>query len=377
VIILEPLFHRDGNCIAIRGKYDNSVYQAIKTISELKYSKTHRCFYLKYSDENLRFIADLIQEFSPVTISEFHVPAKGSPSESTAADMNQADIPKEYLEMLIRKRYSDATVANYSIQFRNFLIFIRPLGLADITDKEIHKYIHHLIQNRKVSISTQNQAINSIKFYLEHVLKGERKVYYNERPRQEQTLPTVLSECEVKNLFMQTENIKHRSILFLLYSGGLRMSELLDLKWVDLDSARGVIYVRSGKGNKDRVTLLSQNVRAYLEIYKTQYNPVMWIFEGLAGEQYSARSVNAIIKRCARKAGISKSISAHTLRHSFATHLLESGTDLRYIQSLLGHESSRTTERYTHVTKKGFENLKSPLDNLDLQSIFKKHNRDI
>jgi len=217
---------------------------------------------------------------------------------------------------------------------------------------------------KKASISTQNQAINAIKFYLEHVQGGVRKVYYTERPRKESKLPTVLSEQEVKDLFHHTKNIKHKAILFLIYSAGLRMSEVLHLTWKDLDISRGVIHIRDGKGKKDRITILSTLAHNYLQHYQTIFKPMHWIFEGIPGQPYSARSINNIIKRSSRFAGIKKNISAHTLRHSFATHLLESGTDLRYIQTLLGHESSRTTERYTHVTKRGFEKLKSPLDNL-------------
>jgi len=153
-------------------------------------------------------------------------------------------------------------------------------------------------------------------------------------------------------------------MLFLLYSAGLRVSELLSLTQIDLDSDRRMIYVRGGKGKKDRVTLLSALAYKYIQEYIALIKPKHWLFEGPDGRRYSTSSVNKIIKRSARAAGITKRISAHTLRHSFATHMLEHGTDLRYIQSLLGHESSKTTERYTQVTKKGFENLVSPLDRL-------------
>ena len=152
--------------------------------------------------------------------------------------------------------------------------------------------------------------------------------------------------------------------MLLIYSAGLRMSELLGLTWNDLDTSRNVINIRNAKGKKDRITLLSPVAYAYLVQYRNNYKSSFWVFEGALGKPYSARSVNNIIKRAGRKANITKTISAHTLRHSFATHLLESGTDLRYIQTLLGHESSRTTERYAHVTKRGFDRLKSPLDSL-------------
>jgi integrase/recombinase XerD len=235
---------------------------------------------------------------------------------------------------------------------------IHPQSVEEIEINQIHQYMNFLVDKRKVSLSTQNQAINAIKFYLEHVKKGPRKVYYTERPRKEMKLPTVLGEQEIKDLFEVTTNVKHKAILFLLYSAGLRMSELLALTWNDIDTTRHVIYVRQGKGKKDRITLLSRIATGYLERYRALYAPVHGVFEGAAKEKYSARSVNNIVKKSARLAKITKNISAHTLRHSFATHLLESGTDLRYIQTLLGHESSLTTERYTHVTKRGVEKLK-------------------
>lgn len=261
-------------------------------------------------------------------------------------------------------RYSKATCDNYVIQFRKFLEHIYPKGATEIVEKDIRDYLLYLIKTKAVSISTQNQAINSIKFYLEQVQQGERRVYYAERPRKEIKLPTVLSEEEIKALFESTRNIKHKAILFLIYSGGLRMSEILNLKWDDIDTSRSVINIRNGKGKKDRITLLSKLALGYLQEYRKLYKPAVWIFEGGVGKPYSARSINKIIKRSGKLCCISKNISAHTLRHSFATHLLERGTDLRYIQTLLGHESSKTTERYAHVTKRGFDKLISPLDSL-------------
>jgi integrase/recombinase XerD len=365
VITLEKIFHRGESCIAIKGKYNGHLHQIIRSFPGRIYSKTHRCFYCLYSYENLMQLKTLLGPYCDIAVLGFEKITTEQERQSTS----DVKVPDSYTEMLTRMRYSAATKANYAVQFRNFLSFIYPCPLSDVDEGRINTYMLHLINDRKVSISTQNQAINSIKFYLEHVLKGERKVYYNERPRKEWKLPTVLSTTEVESLFKCTKNFKHRNILFLLYSAGLRMSELLALRWTDLDFERRVIYVRDGKGKKDRVSLLSPVAYEYLMHYKKTFGTTTWVFEGQSEGPYSARSVNNIIKRSAKLAGIAKSISAHTLRHSFATHLLESGTDLRYIQTLLGHESSRTTERYTHVTKRGFENLRSPLDNLNLPGI--------
>ncbi len=279
--------------------------------------------------------------------------------------MEDPEIPTAYIETLQRMRYSEATLQGYCSQFKIFLKHIFPRTHKDIDSEMVHKYLLHLAETKKVSISTQNQAINSIKFYLEHVLRGERQVYYLDRPRKDWKLPTVLSEEEMKALLFATQNIKHRCLMFMLYSSGLRISELLRLRWKDIDRDRMLVYIHAAKGNKDRITLLSRVAYDYLVHYMDFYQPTTWLFEGPDKGPYSASSVNKVIHHCAKLAGIHKNVSAHTLRHSFATHLLERGTDLRYIQTLLGHESSHTTERYTHVTKKGFEKLISPLDNLE------------
>jgi integrase/recombinase XerD len=254
--------------------------------------------------------------------------------------------------------------------------FIYPTTIETITKKDIDNYMVFLVQKKQVSTSTQNTAVNAIKFYLERVNKGERTVYYVDLPIKDNTLPTVLSNEEIQRLFAAVMNMKHRCILFLIYSAGLRVSELLNLKETDIEEDRMVIYIRSGKGRKDRISLLSRVTLDYLKKYCHVYKPTVWLFEGQFGGQYSSRSINHFIHNYARKAGIYKRVSAHTLRHSFATHLLERGTDLRYIQTLLGHESSKTTERYTHVTKRGFDKLISPLDYLDQGSILGK-NKDI
>jgi len=351
MISIEPLHHRGALWIGLRGDLSGKAFQMVNAISGRKYSATHKCYYLPYSKALVQSIYNSLRVVTETKLGAW-------------SEVTRAEIPKEYGDELIKLRYSDATVVNYKAQFVLFLSFIYPKTCNDFTDADINRYLLHLINERKVSISTQNQAINSIKFYLERVKRMDRQVYYVDRPLRENKLPTVMSEEEVKLLLGEISNIKHKCIVFLLYSAGLRMSELLGLTLADVDSGRGLIYVRNGKGRKDRVTLLSCVAHKYLESYFIRYEPKRFVFEGANGQQYSARSVNNIIKAAARRAGLAKTISAHTLRHSFATHLLESGTDLRYIQKLLGHESSKTTERYTHVTKKGFERIVSPLDRI-------------
>ncbi len=187
-----------------------------------------------------------------------------------------------------------------------------------------------------------------------------------ERPLKAQKLPTVLSEREVAAILKAIDNLKHRTMLQLIYAAGLRRSELVNLKTNDIDRQRKVINIRGAKGKKDRITLLSEKFIVLLEAYLREYAPKMWLFEGAGGEQYSASSLQKVFTAALQKSGVTKEATLHTLRHSFATHLLEKGTDLRYIQALLGHNSSKTTEIYTHVTTKGIDKITSPLDDLDL-----------
>jgi site-specific recombinase XerD len=231
-------------------------------------------------------------------------------------------------------------------------------------------YLRYLVQERAVSTSYQNQAINAIKFYYEQVLGGNRKFYYVERPQKERTLPVVLSEEEIILLLKSVTNIKHTCILLLLYSAGLRLGELLKLQVGDIDwhcMQPMCFAIRSrerSKRKKDRITLLSAKALPYLNEYIAKYMPLTHFFEGARGGPYSETSTGQILRNALLRVGIDKPVTLHTLRHSFATHLLERGTDIRYIQSLLGHHSAKTTQLYTHITTKAMSEIKSPLEHL-------------
>ena len=354
--------HKGSLCIAIRGRYSSKVSLEIKKIPGLLYSATQGCFYLIYSSDVLSSLRSVVSGID--TLEEKNRENFLAAGTGVELPKELVLVPEEYRGHLIKRRYSRATCDNYLAQFNLFLKFIHPAEPEEITDQHIHDYQLYLIERRGVSHSTQNQAINSIKFYLEQVKKGPRREYYIERPRKELKLPTVLSEEEMTSLLGQTNYIKHKCLLLMLYSSGLRMSELLALRPWDIDQDRMLVNVRGGKGKKDRITLFSTIANEYVQHYIELMKPKEWLFESPGGGRYSSTSVNKIVKRSAEKAGIKKRVSAHTLRHSFATHLLEHGTDLRYIQTLLGHENSKTTERYAQVTRKGFEKLVSPLDNL-------------
>src|SRR5690606_26204703 len=358
VIRLEALVHRGRLCVAIRGWMDLRTLAAVEVVEGLVYSRTERCYYVPYAAGVVDILRQALAPFAETEVDDASFARHQPKMEPVVV------IPPAYTEELVIRRYSAATVENYQSQFAAFLRYIHPKNCEEIQEADIRRYMRYLVEERRVSGSTQNIAINAIKFYLEKVKRGERAVYIVDRTRAEEKLPVVLSEQEMLALLEHTGNLKHKCILYVLYSAGLRMSEVLALKPSDLDSDRSVINVRGGKHNKDRITLLSEVTIDLIRRYIETYHPREWLFEGQGGKPYSARSVNAIIKRSAKKAGITKNVSAHKLRHSFATHLLEQGTDLRYIQSLLGHGSSKTTERYTHVTTRGLDKIVSPLDNL-------------
>ena len=278
---------------------------------------------------------------------------KGLPNPKWSKEHNMAYIPNTKTNL--------STVRTYVSFFEMFINHYKDKELSAINESDIRAFLQKLV-HRNVSNSYLNQCINAIKFYYEVVLGMPNRFYEIERPRKESKLPTVISKEEVLSIIGSTNNIKHKCIIKLLYSSGLRRSELLNLKLADVDSKRMLIRVQGSKGNKDRHTLLSQTVLEDLRIYFREWKPREYLFEGQRGGRYSAQSVLKIVKEAAIKAKIKQSVTPHVLRHSFATHLLESGVDLRQIQVLLGHGSSKTTEIYTHVATNTFRNIKNPLD---------------
>ena len=234
-----------------------------------------------------------------------------------------------------------------------------------LTKEDIQEYILYLKEKRSYSSSSQNQAVNAIKFYYEKVKGQQRETYWIERPRKETKLPKVISEEEVVRMLQGIDNLKHLAIVSLLYSSGLRRSELLNLKKGDINVARKQILVEGGKGKKDRITILSETALEVLKKYVIEYKPTHFLFEGKPGNKYSSTSVAKIVQQAAEKAQTPMKVTPHILRHSFATHLMDQGIETRYIQILLGHESLNTTAIYAHVSTKSLNSISSPLDRLN------------
>ena len=264
-------------------------------------------------------------------------------------------------EHLRVRRYSWRTIKSYLSHLRLFFAAHREVVPDDVDLPLIKRYIIERTERGNYANSTQNQLLNAIKFWMEHV-EGREKSFIELRPRKEKRLPKVLSVDEVRRLLAAVENLKHRCILMIIYGGGLRLSEVCNLRIADIHSDRMQIFIHGGKGKKDRYTTLSHRALAELREYFKEYRPQYWLFEGQTGGQYSPRSVQMILRRAVDRSGVNPFATVHTLRHSYATHLMENGVSLRHIQDLMGHESSLTTEIYTHVSAKEKRRIVSPLD---------------
>ena len=275
-------------------------------------------------------------------------------------------LPKGYLELLEQKRYSLSTIKAYKIYFSDFMEYHKGQDLDLLTVEDINSYMLHMVKGKHISATQQNMRINAIKFYYEKVRKGKRQYYGGiARAKEYKALPEVLSREEMKSIFAQLPNRKHRCMISLIYSAGLRRSELLNLTPQDIISERMLIRI-AGKGKKCRYSLLSEKLLNELRAYYREYRPQKWLFEGeQAGEQYSPSALVKILKEAARKAGIKHRVHLHMLRHTFATHLLEQGTDLRTIQELMGHTDIKTTAIYLHVSNAYKAKIPNPLDCLD------------
>jgi integrase/recombinase XerD len=263
------------------------------------------------------------------------------------------------------RRYSQNTIKTYSDALDVFFRFFQNKTIESLTKEDLIQFNTEYILKKNLSSSYQNQVINAIKLFYRNRFNRSMEVDYIQRPRREKRLPNVLSKNEVKTILESPTNIKHRAMLSLIYACGLRRSELLNLTLKDILSDRNLLFIQQSKGKKDRVVPIGNKLIEMLRDYYKAFKPKTWLFEGqFPSTKYSEKSLENVLKQSLTKTKISKKVSLHWLRHSYATHLLENGTDLRYIQELLGHSSSRTTEIYTHVSTLNLQQIRSPFDDL-------------
>ena len=338
--------HKNEGRITVEFEKNLELNERIKKIEGCKWSQSLKCWHIPDTPENrIRFkIESGLQQNLNI----------------------EKDIKiEEFRRWLKSKRYSDNTIKTYCEALKTFLYYFKEKPVGTINNQDIISFNNDYIILKKLSSSYQNQVVNAIKLFFKTIAGQQINVELIHRPKGKKTLPNVLSKEEVKMILESLQNIKHRTMLSLIYACGLRRSELLNLKSNDILSDRLLLHIKQSKGKKDRIVPLSNKLLEMLrENYKT-YKPKVWLFEGQqAGEPYSEKSLESVLKQAVSKACINKPVTLHWLRHSYATHLLESGTDLRYIQELLGHNSSRTTEIYTHVSNKSIQQIKSPFDDL-------------
>ncbi|GJM62633.1 site-specific tyrosine recombinase/integron integrase [Persicobacter diffluens] len=373
-IRLSKLQINQGKFIRIDFPWEEGFKKLIKQLPDLKWNAQLACTYIPHTAYHIQCIFRLFKGVAWVDgkaifrnkaerQDNYQGLQKKYKNISIAPDRKEA--LQAMLDRLESLRYSYHTANTYLHCFQQFLAYYRRIPINNIEKHEIEKYLLHMVRVKKMSASAQNQAINAIKFYYEHIAQLDTQFYHVQRPAKPNSLPKVISKEDIQKLILQAKNTKHRAIIACIYGGGLRVSEACNLRIKDIDSNRMVINIKGGKGMHDRTTILSQNTLACLRKYFKAYRPTTYLFEGTKkGSPYSPVSIRQFLDRYAKRANIQVKVTPHMLRHSFATHLLEDGVDLRYIQALLGHNSSKTTEIYTHVSTKNMGSFKSPLDNM-------------
>jgi integrase/recombinase XerD len=364
-IRLNRLRHRGEWWWALHFDYTAEIIALVRSLAGRRWSATHGCWLLPFADYTQTQILKLLAAYE-VEIVDSPGLAPGVQTLDPITTEQTAAIT-DFVRFLRVQRYSEQTVKTYSEAISVFLRFYRDRQLESLSLEDVKNFHHDYILKNNYSFSYQNQVINAIKLFFGKMLKTPLDTSSIERPRRPHRLPHVLSKEEVKRILQAPPNVKHRCMLALIYGCGLRRAELLALRKTDVDKARKLLWVRAGKGAKDRRVPLSQGLINQLEQYEQSFTTVNWLFEGqTAGSPYDEGSLRMVFKNALKRAGVRQDASLHWLRHSYATHLLETGTDLRYIQVLLGHKNSKTTELYTWVTQPAFERLKSPFDDLGL-----------
>ncbi|MDT0678039.1 site-specific tyrosine recombinase/integron integrase [Autumnicola musiva] len=363
IIKLFPLEHRSALQIGVSFIYDLEMKNHLMALPGIKWSSTKKVFYFPYSEDAITILRKHLRgtgwyvDFSAIDENEFNKRTLKHPNLKAE---HQAILEK-FDSYLRGKRYSESTVKTYYSFLLKFLKF-HNAPLAQLNNRNIEMFMEQVIARKNYSISTHRQCVSAFKHFVELFGFTEICLEKISRPKKSRILPRVLSQKEVINLLIATRNLKHRMVLAIIYSSGLRIGELLKLRLHDIDIDRRQIFISQAKGRKDRYVGMAETFIPILLNYLKTYQPVQRLVEGKAGEPYSASSVRFFLKESCRRAGIVKRVTPHTLRHSYATHMLEHGVGLRHIQELLGHSKPETTMIYTHVTQQDLLQITSPLD---------------
>jgi len=367
-ITLEPFTHNSQSCIAIKFPYNFEAKEYLKKFKGVHWTQTHRTFYIYYNEVRLEDLKQHIKNGGLNLITNKNkneIPrySKGVKVELSPLNQEKTKIYRHFLKYLKGKRFSESTIASYSGFILEFLRFTNKKPTDQLNEDDVRQYIEWAVNKLNYSISTHRQMVSGFKhfayFYPACSINVD-KVYM---PKKDKKLPVVLSIEEALLLIQTTKNLKHRVVIAMLYGSGLRISEIINLKLSDFDFKRKQLHIKNAKGRKDRYTTIAESLFPLIKNYYNTYKPKVFFIENPKGGNYSAESIRAFLRKSAKAAGITKTVTPHTLRHSYATHLLEQGIDIRYIQELLGHSRPETTMIYTHVSRKDLQQLKSPLDN--------------
>ncbi len=348
----EAKVHANKNVIFIYFEKDEALTERVKKLQGIKWSFTNKAWYVTDN----KFYRD-----------KFGIKARAQ-GENLLEKIHPINKPayNALIETLQLRALSASTLKTYSIEFAQLLYILKDYDVRNCDAERIRSYFLYCTNVLKLTEASMHSRINAVKFYFEQVLHREKIFFDIPRPKKQIQNPKLFSKEEIEMILKNTDNLKHKTMLLLAYSGGLRVSELVGMEVRDIDSKRMIINVIQAKGKKDRIVPLSKTTLKYLREYAAAYKPKKYLFEGqYEGMPYSARSMQAILDRAKRKAKINRKGSVHALRHSYATHLLDKGVDITYIQKILGHNDLRTTLRYLHVTTRDLSKIESPLEDLN------------
>lgn len=348
---ISPGAHNGKNVIWINFQYNNSLKMALKKrFPSAKWSQTQKAWYLP-DLPSLRSALQIPHKMVGANL-EKHIHA------------NNIDAFRALRKQLKIKAYGKSTQHIYLSEFTHLLSLLKEKDVNSLTPERLKDYLYYCASELKMKERKLHGKMNALKFYFEKVCNQPKMFLDIPRPKKPSTLPKLLSKKEIVRVFGQVKNPKHLLALRLCYGMGLRVSEIVNLKVAHIDGDRKMVLIQGAKGKKDRYVNLPDTALDELRNYYKTYHPKEWLFEGQYGGQYSVSSVQHVFKRAMKNAGIKKKIGIHGLRHSYATHLLEAGADIRFIQELLGHHSIKTTQIYTHVSNASKMDVKSPLDSL-------------
>ena len=424
-VTLNKFKHKGEEQLGLHFRYDEEIKTHVERLSGVRWSKTHSRYHVPFSEENKykvyrhfrkkNFFVDYsalqrqqqsesispsksmgssgsmnpsdfrnssnfrsftdpsgsshpVNPSNPLDISDPKNPPKAleslklQKSGRRELSANYKQVERDYVKYLKGLRLSDSTVRTYFTFVADFFDFLPEKPIANIDNTDVRHFTEFIVAKKKYSISSHRQLISAIKHFSDFCPECPIDSPELKRPSKSKYLPSVLSQREVIDLLRATANLKHRAVLALIYSAGLRVGEAINLELAHIDIDRRQLFIKNGKGRKDRFVVLAESFLPLFHNYFTTYTPTTYFVEGSKGKKYSASSIRSFLKRACKKAGIQKTVTPHTLRHSYATHLIENGTGLRHVQELLGHSKPETTMIYTHIAKKDILSIKSPLD---------------